>query len=147
MHTPLDKLSHEGAIYLKAIALCDFKSDRDNELNFKKGDIIQILTCDGILMNHKNDETIWWKGLFQEDEGFFPKDLVLICPSHILSQPTFCSDGMSSLEKVGRVYIDLRSLQRKVPSIINGLRFFAKKAYHLDVLKIQFAMVSQFLEG
>jgi len=40
---------------LKAVALFDFIAKEEDELGFKKNDIINVLV--------KNDESEWWRGL------------------------------------------------------------------------------------
>lgn len=58
-----------------AVALFAFEAENADELNFKKGDEITILTI---------DETIggegWWVGLLGTDQGVFPKEYVKYTP-------------------------------------------------------------------
>ncbi|MCJ1386437.1 hypothetical protein MMC17_009563 [Xylographa soralifera] len=129
-----------------AIALRDFKASRDGELGFNKGDVIVVLERDNIFMNHrKEEEEIWWKGSFQGSRGIFPEDFVLVYPCRILSEPTFRSDGMSSVEKVGRVYSDLRSLERTISSKVDALRLYAGQPSHLFALQTLLVIVNMVL--
>lgn len=47
-------------------ALFDFKPQEDNELEFKKGDLIEVIEQDGD----------WWRGRMGAEEGLFPANYV-----------------------------------------------------------------------
>ena len=48
-------------------ALFDFKPQEENELEFKKGEIIQVI---------EKDDANWWRGRLGEREGLFPANYV-----------------------------------------------------------------------
>jgi hypothetical protein len=50
-------------------ALFDFKPQEDNELEFKKGDLIEVV---------EKDDANWWRGRLDEREGLFPANYVSV---------------------------------------------------------------------
>ncbi|KAL6054994.1 Intersectin 1 (SH3 domain protein), partial [Balamuthia mandrillaris] len=59
---------NEGAY--AAVALYDFVAENENELSFKKGDVINLLECE--------EEEEWWRGEIDGREGIFPASYCLI---------------------------------------------------------------------
>lgn len=50
-------------------ALFDFNPQEENELQFKKGEIIEVV---------EQDDPNWWKGRLQGREGLFPSNYVAV---------------------------------------------------------------------
>ncbi|XP_028413322.1 growth factor receptor-bound protein 2-like [Dendronephthya gigantea] len=50
-------------------ALFDFKPQEENELEFKKGQIIQVV---------EKDDANWWRGRLENREGLFPSNYVAV---------------------------------------------------------------------
>lgn len=50
-------------------ALFDFKPQEDGELEFKRGDIIEVV---------ERDDPNWWRGKVGSREGLFPSNYVAV---------------------------------------------------------------------
>jgi hypothetical protein len=50
-------------------ALFDFKPQEENELEFKKGEIIEVV---------EKDDANWWRGRLGDREGLFPANYVSV---------------------------------------------------------------------
>jgi len=61
------------SVLCKVKALFDFDAENDDDLAFKKGDIIKILTKDG---DGWLKDSGWWEGDLNSKTGIFPKEFV-----------------------------------------------------------------------
>ncbi|XP_046855315.1 growth factor receptor-bound protein 2-like [Xenia sp. Carnegie-2017] len=67
--TDTNTVSSGNQVLFSVKALFDFNPQEENELQFKKGEIIEVV---------EQDDPNWWKGRLQGREGLFPSNYVAV---------------------------------------------------------------------